>query len=217
MLGVRRLILKPIFVVGCSFNGYLNLNVGGAFVAIAVLHALQLLWLTTGNTSSFSTLMRCGHVGSAVWTPIVEELIFRYIVFNVVLQRSGGNLSFAVLTSSCLFGALHLQGLWQGSLTIFSCVTALTGLVVGLVYTLLFATTGSLPSVVMLHILNNAVAIAWLSRSSTCSQEIDTALAGNLLLQLFLTMGCSWYLWASLQRQIANGSFKKIHPLVYGA
>jgi len=80
--------------------------------------------------------------------PFMEEMIFRGLFFAVFEKRTG--LSFAVVVTALLFAGLHVSeywGAWNHVLMIF---------VVGLVFSLARAATGSIVPSVMIHCAYNA-------------------------------------------------------------
>lgn len=85
----------------------------------------------------------------AVGAPIVEELFFRGLVLRSVERRFGTVV--AVIASSLLFGAVHLQLLQLPALTLF-----------GLVAALLTVKTGRLGPAIWAHVVFNGTATALL-------------------------------------------------------
>lgn len=86
--------------------------------------------------------------------PVMEELLFRGVVFSVFETRIG--LGFAVVSTAALFAGLHVPeywGAWNHVLLI---------LVVGMVFSLARGLTGSLAPSVILHLGYNASLVAGL-------------------------------------------------------
>jgi len=86
--------------------------------------------------------------------PLMEELIFRGLLFGIFEHRVG--LRFAVLVTAVLFAGLHVPeywGAWNHALMI---------LVVGLTFSLARGITGSLAPSVILHIAYNSSMMAGL-------------------------------------------------------
>lgn len=77
--------------------------------------------------------------------PFFEELFFRGFLYPM-LKRAAG-LKWAMLTSACLFSALH-----------FSFLAFLPVVCIGLILCYLYERTGSLLSAIVFHILNNFIA-----------------------------------------------------------
>jgi len=125
--------------------GYL---LGGGGLAIAVSMALAigpdvqdfpLEKLFNSRTASFAI----GVFAISV-APVVEELIFRGLLF-AVFERAAG-MRFAVVTTAVLFAGLHVQEYWP------AWHHMLMILVVGLVFSLARGMTGSLTPSILLHI-----------------------------------------------------------------
>ncbi len=85
--------------------------------------------------------------------PLVEEIIFRGLLFGALAPRLGVLL--AALVSALLFGLAH------GDAVLFPSLAA-----VGLVNALVYARTGNLTTAVVLHALNNALGAAFLIAAS---------------------------------------------------
>lgn len=84
-------------------------------------------------------------ISVVILAPIVEELIFRGIIFNEVAKYKGG--AFPVIISALLFGLAHGE-------PVQIVYAFIGGLVLGFVY----SKTHSLPIVMFLHMLNNLLA-----------------------------------------------------------
>lgn len=61
-----------------------------------------------------AALSRCGSVSAVLWAPAWEELVFRFVVFYLVLHRSRGNVPFAAASSALAFAAVHM-GKWAAA------------------------------------------------------------------------------------------------------
>ncbi len=85
--------------------------------------------------------------------PLVEEIVFRGLLFGALVQRLGVLL--AALVSALLFGLMH------GDLVLLPALAAL-----GFVNALIYARTGNLTTAVVLHALNNALGAVFLIASS---------------------------------------------------
>ncbi|MGH9430401.1 MAG: lysostaphin resistance A-like protein [Terriglobia bacterium] len=102
--------------------------------------------------------------------PFMEELVFRGLFFEVFEARI--NLSFATVVTALLFAALHVSeywGAWNHVLMIF---------VVGLVFSLARAATGSLVPSVMIHATYNATLMVLLFFQSQHFHEVHAMLSG---------------------------------------
>lgn len=85
-------------------------------------------------------------ISVVILAPIVEELIFRGIIFNEAAKYKGG--AFPIIVSALLFSLAHMQ-------PIQIVYTFIGGLILGFVY----SKTHSLPIVMFLHMLNNLLTI----------------------------------------------------------
>jgi membrane protease YdiL (CAAX protease family) len=81
--------------------------------------------------------------------PIVEEIVFRGLLFGALASRLG--ILASALITALLFGAVH------GDLLFFPAIAAL-----GLVTALAYAATGNLWVAIILHALNNALGAVFL-------------------------------------------------------
>ena len=80
-----------------------------------------------------------------VFAPILEEILFRGLIFESCRERFGGGA--AVLISALLFGLVHGVP-----------VQIINAFVVGLIFGYIYLRTGSLLSVILLHVFNNGIA-----------------------------------------------------------
>ena len=85
-------------------------------------------------------------ISVAILAPIVEEIIFRGIIFNEADKYKGG--AFPIIISALLFGLAHMQ-------PIQIVYTFIVGLIFGFVY----SKTHSLLIVMFLHMLNNLLTL----------------------------------------------------------
>jgi membrane protease YdiL (CAAX protease family) len=85
----------------------------------------------------------------AIIAPIVEETVFRGLLFGALASRLG--ILASALITALLFGAVH------GDLLLFPAIAAL-----GLVTALAYAATGNLWVAIILHALNNALGAVFL-------------------------------------------------------
>lgn len=105
-----------------------------------------------GNTGAFTSVepgwMLAIGLGVCVGAPLVEELFFRGLVFNVLKTRT--QTWVAVIVSALAFGSLHVQGSFAASVY---TVTATT--LVGVVLAVARAWTGRLGTAIWIHVLFN--------------------------------------------------------------
>jgi membrane protease YdiL (CAAX protease family) len=93
--------------------------------------------------------------GIAIFGPIVEEITYRGLLFNTVVER--GSARAAILITAAVFSLVHLvgldpgdaEGLGQITLTFIPPLVAL--FVVGLVLAIVRSRTGSLSAPIFLH------------------------------------------------------------------
>jgi len=132
--------------------GYLA---GGGGLAVAVSLALLVRPDVQGFPLEqlFSSRTACYAIGvfAIAVAPVVEELVFRGLLF-AILERAVG-LRFAVLATAALFAGLHVPEYWH------AWNHMLMILAVGMVFSLARGITGSLAPSVMLHIGYNSLMI----------------------------------------------------------
>lgn len=138
-----------------------------AVVTVVIVQALSLLSASfvssvtsensedLGNTGAFTSvepgwLLAIG-LGVCLLAPITEEIFFRGLVLNVLLART--QTWIAIVVSSLLFGAMHIQGGSFAS-TVYT-VTAIT--LLGVVLATARHITGRLGTAISIHILFNTV------------------------------------------------------------
>jgi membrane protease YdiL (CAAX protease family) len=80
-----------------------------------------------------------------VCAPVLEEILFRGLIFESCRERFGSGV--AVLVSALLFGLVHGVP-----------VQIINAFVVGLIFGYVYLRTGSLLSVILLHVVNNGIA-----------------------------------------------------------
>ena len=85
-------------------------------------------------------------ISVAILAPIVEEIIFRGIIFNEGAKYKGG--SFPIIISALLFGLAHMQP-----------IQIVYAFIVGLIFGFVYSKTHSLPIVMFLHMLNNLLTL----------------------------------------------------------
>ncbi|WP_419748896.1 lysostaphin resistance A-like protein [Clostridium perfringens] len=85
-------------------------------------------------------------ISVAILAPIVEEIIFRGIIFNEAAKYKGG--AFPIIISALLFGLAHMQP-----------IQIVYAFIVGLIFGFVYSKTHSLPIVMFLHMLNNLLTL----------------------------------------------------------
>lgn len=109
------------------------------------LQPMQILIIKAKHASAFLT-----YVTIALVLPIAEEIIFRSYLFDALKQRYSG--TFAVIISALAFSLIHFQ--WLYFIPLFS-----GGLVLGWIR----LKTESLRLPIFLHVINNGIALAFIT------------------------------------------------------
>lgn len=216
----------------------LRIRFNSATVWLLVFHGIQLLaslWLHGSDSSQLSVAAagRCLSLSAWLWSPAIEELLSRYVLFYVAFQRSGGNLLFSVLVGALIFGLMHLWNVASQGLSLLTILQVVLGVVAGSTYGAVFARTGSITAAWLLHAANNVVAFVWMAlegqsaeqssegaADDVCTPRFSTALLVLLCAQLAVYSGvCAATLKAILHGAAASpaaaADFKRAHPLIY--
>ncbi len=161
-----QITLGLIIGVGCVFLSQLILFISestGILDFENLENYEQLISSIIGQSPTWLVLLTIGIVA-----PIAEELLFRGLVFHMFNRHM--NVKIALIIQGLLFGAFHMN-LVQG------VYASVLGIVLGMAYLL----TGSLWIPILMHIVNNSVALllpdVWMNDS-----VISTGLMGLLLL-----------------------------------
>jgi hypothetical protein len=237
---------SAVLDVGASLASTLSPRpLPAATLGLLALHGLQgavLLLLTAraqggeGLRGSLTRLSACGDATQLAWAPLFEELTFRVIIFSLVLQRAGGDLSAAVLIVASLFAAIHLPNALGSGGAALAYVGLQVGsaAAVGLYLTAAFAASGSLLEVLLLHVANNVVAVAWqgweAEAAGGCAAlphaSLSLAVASAATAAVYAAAGAAT--WRALAARTAVGgeggegadggapTFRRNHPIVYG-
>ena len=125
-----------------------------AFVLTIIFNITGLTELTTfqkaeGQLFSVSDSVAVLVILYCFATPLVEELIFRYLIFNF-LYKHVKRAAVAIITTAALFGIYHLNP-----------VQALYGFLMGLIITYSYYRHRSLSIPFIVHMAANAVALAF--------------------------------------------------------
>jgi len=197
---------------------------------------LLLLWILA---DSRTPLLRCMDLYGLLWSPCYEELLARWLLFYVALHRSGGNLLFAVFACALVFGAMHLSNaLLPGTSSALTWLQIALGLLSGLTFGALFARTGSIASVILVHAANNVVAYAWMAvetaagdvpldemedagvplKVSACGPpSISSSLLASLACHATVLVACAVLALRETLVELGQGGrrFRATHHLVY--
>jgi hypothetical protein len=207
-----------------------------AAAAILLLHAAQaacaLLWPlppadadADAGASAAAAALPCASAASVAWAPLFEELTFRVVAFYVALLRARGDLPFAVLASTALFGAMHVANVVSsGGASTVAWLQVPAATAFGATWALVFAASGSAAEVVALHAANNAAAVAFLSRAVRSGTAADCGAAmllappellASLSLQAAVYAWAAHAAWVELASLAAAGEVRRQHALVY--
>jgi membrane protease YdiL (CAAX protease family) len=214
-----------------------GLRLGGGAALLLAFHAAQLAaaFALHGGAASLADAGRCLSLGAWLWSPLLEELLSRFLLFYVSFQRSGGNLLFSVMVGACIFGLMHMWNVAALGFSVLTALQVLLGVVAGSTYGAVFARTGSVPAVWALHAANNVVAFVWMALQDdteggvdggadggggACLPRFSTALLVLLCAQLVVYSGvCAAALKIILVGSAASpaavADFKAAHPLIY--
>lgn len=217
--------------------GNFRIRFDATVISLLAFHSLQLaaaFWLhARESTDSLAGAGRCLTLSAWLWSPAIEELLSRYLLFYVAFQRSGGNLLFSVLVGACIFGLMHLWNVASQGLSLLTMLQVVLGIVAGSTYGAVFARTGSVSAAWLLHAANNVVAYVWValegqsaaggevgSAVDECAPRFSTALLVLLCAQLAVYSGaCASTLKSILYGAAASparaADFKRAHPLIY--
>jgi membrane protease YdiL (CAAX protease family) len=210
--------------------------------ALLSLHGLQLaaifyLWQSgSQDVERKGNLLQCADASGLVWSPLFEEVLARFLLFYISFQRSRGNLLFSVSVGAFIFALLHFANAAANKtasggavgVDIILCLQALLALVAGATYGCIFAASGSLFWVTVVHAANNAVAYAWMLLNDEAGSVVCGArphYTTGLLVFLCFTLVCYSAVAATVYRGVATSiqttegaaRFKSLHPLVYEA
>ncbi|MCC8046026.1 MAG: CPBP family intramembrane metalloprotease [Clostridiales bacterium] len=130
LYGIAELVL---FYVGAMI-------IGGQFV-----FPEMDLYLFAQNATSFP--------GTFLVAPIIEELVFRGLIQGIISKNY--NRYAGVIVSSLIFGAVHLM---NGSLSLISAFQLIiSGALVGVMFSCIYLSTGSIWASVTVHALYNGI------------------------------------------------------------
>ena len=134
-----------------------------------------------------------GHgIGRGVWAaytaivsaPVLEELLCRGVLFEVLNRRWGVKVS--ILVSALFFGLLH-----------FSPANAIVAVVAGLIFGVLYVRTSSLYITIIIHAINNALAFALIS-FGVDDMSFKEMLGGGVAYYAVYAVSALLFVWASV-------------------
>jgi membrane protease YdiL (CAAX protease family) len=167
----------------------------------------------------------CTNAASLLWAPAYEELLFRVVIFYVVLKQAGGAVLPALLITSSVFAAIHVSNLFGagGEDVAYVWLQVAAAIISGIVFALLFAVSGSLWGPLLAHVANNASALVWMSLQApagdkgACATAFSLQLALLLLAQLVCYATVGVFLWYRLWAMISPPPAAAAHHPIAGA
>jgi membrane protease YdiL (CAAX protease family) len=154
------------------------------FIAFALTTTFECLILTFAPGDRHQEYSHMGewsllglHAGltGVLLLPVVEELIFRGVIFASIARRFG--LVTGIIVSSIIFASVHIESdLWAIVCIAFS----------GATYALLYWKTGSIIPAIILHVLNNGMAFVAEYKLALWGLPVVMACVGVTLAYLLL-------------------------------
>lgn len=218
-----------------------SLSLPGFF--LLAFHAASILglgWWSGWGVAS-PTLWACANPSALLWAPLYEELLFRAALFSLALHKGGGDVPLALALSTGAFAAMHAPNALTnpGGDWVYVGLQVVGAGVCGGAWGAMYARTGSLLEVTLLHAANNAAAVAWLGAAGGGSCALAspppssrTPALLSLGLQTLLYTAAGVMAWRGLERDLGEGggeggeggkgegrgwqAFKDKHWLVYG-
>ncbi|MGL5977399.1 MAG: lysostaphin resistance A-like protein [Erysipelotrichaceae bacterium] len=150
--------------LGVVGMGQLLFSIATTSIVTAIIFAISPSFVTTlyefvGQMSNDWTVVIWNFIAMALLIPVIEEIVFRGFLFDRVKLRHG--LWYTILATSIFFGLLH-------------GISAIGGIVFGIVSCLLCIKYQTLWVPIFLHIINNAIAV--LSGLFVTSEELSQSL-----------------------------------------
>jgi hypothetical protein len=183
-----------------------------------------------GGSSFHERLLACSSQGPLLWSPLIEEILFRGAIFWVALHRARGDAKIAMLVSTCAFAAIHIPLVLSARVHMgYVALQVIAAASLGGVWSSILAANGKLFEVFLLHIANNIAGTAWIALvgaeegavgAAACDHTIPAEQwlrsvgAASLILQIALASSITASSWL----QISNGGTKKLintHPMVF--
>lgn len=133
-------------------------------------------------------------IGRGMWAaftaiisaPILEELLCRGVLFEVLNRRWGVRIS--ILASSLFFGLLHIGNL----------ANAVVAIVAGLIFGALYVRTSSLYVTIIIHAINNALAFTLISFGIN-DMSFAEMLGGGVTYYVVYGISALIFVWASVE------------------
>lgn len=145
----------------------------GGFLVSALMGLLD--WIPNIMEQSFDILQSGwgGILAIAIIGPVLEELLFRGAITKALLQQC--NPTKAILISALLFGVFHINP-----------AQILPAFLIGILLAWTYYKTGSLIPCILMHILNNSLAV-YLSFKYPETENMDDLISGTPYLIIFFS------------------------------
>ena len=145
----------------------------GGFLVSALMGLLD--WIPNIMEQSFDILQSGwgGILAIAIIGPVLEELLFRGAITKALLQQY--NPTKAILISALLFGVFHINP-----------AQILPAFLIGILLAWTYYKTGSLIPSILMHILNNSLAV-YLSIKYPETENMDDLISGTPYLIIFFS------------------------------
>ena len=137
---IKNLVMTLLF--GVSFTFVLNSIIS----LIPFPDSLVESFMESHSMITNSDNVILSYVSTALFAPVVEEVIFRGLIYTRL--KSGMNIIAAAAISSLMFGVLHGEVIW-----------IITAFFYGLAFVWIFEKTKSLLAPIVIHIANNALSL----------------------------------------------------------
>lgn len=126
-------------------------------------------------------------LSTVIAAPILEEILFRGLIFESCSERFGRGL--AIFVSAILFGLVHVVP-----------VQMVSGFVMGLILGYVYLRTRSLISVIVLHAINNAIAyVSMAFFDDASSTSLRDMLTNSWAYWLVYVLSAVVFLWAMVR------------------
>ena len=161
--------------------GVFNMEWANMFVSILQLFMPKFMTdsYTGTQTAIYGSSMLLQLVAAGIVAPIVEEMIFRGLIYKRVKEFS--NVKAAAILSALLFGVFH--GNW---------VQAPYAIILGLAFVFVYEKYKSIIAPILLHMSANisSVVISYFAMHSQQTQQVETVMYSNseILIMLFRVM-----------------------------
>lgn len=157
------LVLTAVLVLFLRRHGlfpYCGLQVVGGSKG-KCLYFLPLIALSTVNfwhglTTHYGAAVTALYIISMVWVAILEELIFRGLLFRA-MDKDGRTA--AIIVSSVTFGVGHIVNLLLGAEVLSTALQLVEATALGFCFTAIFMVTGSLIPCILAHAFINCTSV----------------------------------------------------------